>query len=77
MQVSGDSGLAPWPPHRASPEPPDVPSGREGAQTLTGPPLVLQTKKYADVIIPRGVDNMGKNRPHRLPGPIPADPADP
>lgn len=24
--------------------------------------FVLQTKKYADVIIPRGVDNMGKNQ---------------
>lgn len=23
---------------------------------------MLQTKKYADVIIPRGVDNMGKNQ---------------
>lgn len=31
---------------------------------MSGPTVVsyLQTKKYADVIIPRGVDNMGKGR---------------
>ena len=31
--------------------------------------LALQTKKYADVIIPRGVDNMGKEQACAAPTP--------
>lgn len=65
---------APHLPRRPGPAPLNVAPSRlksPWGQVLQDPPLALQTKKYADVIIPRGVDNMGKNWAWRLPSPPP------
>lgn len=55
--------------------PSDLRSRWGGAGQILMPlPFALQTKKYADVIIPRGVDNMGKQQARGCPSTLLPEP---
>lgn len=62
-------GLLPCQCFESSPEQLEVTLGRGQTDAYETLLFALQTKKYADVIIPRGVDNMGKNQANGLPDP--------